>query len=241
MHQFRLAIFAILLTAMASAVQADVQEDFFKAVQSGKAKELTQQMRPELLVEIDVPVLTAWMNAINDRLGPFKSIQQTGTTSEGGLTNPIKTSEATIQFERGTASSTLKTMGGKLIGFNVTSNELGDDWFKGPTETKLYEELGQTFIKRFLGGQTDEAYAMCHPALQQAIDAEAFEQMSQQIRGNAGALKSTTFTDSHMDISDDGQYLLLNYDINCAEATGTCEIKIQFVGMKGHLLGYDFE
>ncbi len=241
MFHFRITAVAALLLGMITTVQADVQQDFFSAVQSGQVKQLTKQMRPELLVEIDEPVLAAWMNAINEKLGSVKNIQQTGFSNEGGLTNRIKTSDATIHFERGTATSSLKTVNGELIGFNVTSAELGDDWFQGPTTTTVYEEMGLTFIKRFLAGQTDDAYAMCHPALQEVIDAETFAQMSQGIRENAGALKSATFKSSRMDLSDGGQTLLLNFNINCEEATGTCEIKVQFVGMKGHLLGYDFE
>lgn len=241
MFHFRTITAASLVLGMIATAQADVQQDFFKAVQSGKVQQLTKQMRSELLVEVDEPVLAAWMNAINEKLGSVKSIQQTGFANEGGLTDRTKTSDATIQFEHGTATSSLKTMNGKLIGFNVTSAELGDDWFKGPTDTKLYEEMGRTFIKRFLAGQTDDAYAMCHPALQEVISVESFVEMSRAVRENAGTLKSATFKSSRMDLSDGGQTLLLNFDINCEEATGTCEIKVQFVGMKGHLLGYDFE
>ncbi len=241
MFHFRSITTASLVLGMIATAQADIQEDFFKAVQSGQVKQLTKQMRPELLVEVDEPVLAAWMNAINEKLGSVKSIQQTGFANEGGLTNRIKTSDATIQFEHGTATSSLKTMNGEIIGFNVTSPELGDDWFQGPTDTRVYEEMGITFVKRFLGGQTDDAYAMCHPALQEVISVESFVEMSRSIRENAGALKSATFKSSRMDLLDDGQTLFLNFDISCEKATGTCEIKVQFVGMKGHLLGYDFE
>ncbi|MCA9073761.1 MAG: hypothetical protein KDA93_01920 [Planctomycetaceae bacterium] len=241
MKTTRIALAFTFILGTCCSVQAGTQDDFFRALNSGQVKQLTQQMRPELLEQVDAPVLEAWMTAMNERLGRVRSIEQTSITNENKLTTQIESTEATVEFERGTATSTMQTADGKLIKFNVVSEQLGDDWFKGPTDTKIYEELGKTFINRFMKGQTDDAYAMCHPALQEVVDAEAFAGMVQQIQGAAGSLQQLTFKESRVDISEDAQYLLLYYDIKSEKATGTCEIKIQFVGLKGHLLGFDFE
>jgi hypothetical protein len=198
-------------------------------------------MRPELLVEIDEPVFLAWMSAFNERLGQVQSIKHTGLELKQTENGSMRTTTATVTFEKGTASSSLTALEGKLIAFNVTSDELGTDWFKGPASTELYQELGRNFIERFLKGQTDDAYAMCHEALQEVIDRDSFQQMIDIVRNEDGALKSVTYKDSRMDITEDGQNLLLNFDLVTEKGTGTCEIKVQFVGLKGHLLGFEFE
>ncbi|MGD9857616.1 MAG: hypothetical protein AB7U20_21950 [Planctomycetaceae bacterium] len=234
------AVTVSLLVGLDSA-QADIQDDFFRAVQSGKLKQATDHMRPELLREIDEPVFQAWMNAINERLGAVQTIKHTGLELKQTENGPMRSTTATVTFEKGTASSSLTTVDGKLIAFNITSEELGDDWFQGPTSTDLYQQLGRTFIERFMRGETDDAYAMCHAALQEVIDRESFQQMIDIVRNEDGALKTVNFKDSRMEISEEGQDLLLNYEIVSEKGTGTCEIKVQFVGMKGHLLGFEFE
>lgn len=233
-------LIASILAASVSA-RADMQEDFFHAVRTGEMKPAAAQMRPELLAVIDEPVFLAWMKAVNERLGEVQSIKHTGLELKQTENGAMRTTTATVTFEKGTASSSLTAIDGKLIAFNVTSEQLGDDWFTGPTSTELYQQLGRSFIERFMKGQTDEAYAMCHEALQEVIDRDSFQQMIDIVRAEDGSLKSVTFKDSRMDISEDGQNLLLNFDLVTEKGTGTCEIKVQFVGLKGHLLGFEFE
>ncbi|MBX3440520.1 MAG: hypothetical protein KF861_23725 [Planctomycetaceae bacterium] len=241
-RKFLLMAVVACLLAIPYSAQADMQDDFFRAIQSGEIKQTIDHMRPELVKEIDQPVFQAWMNAINERLGGMQSIKPTGLEIKQTPNGTMRTTSAMITFDKGTASSSLTTLGGKLIAFNITSDQLGDDWFQGPTSTDLYQQLGRTFIERFLKGETDEAYAMCHEALQEVIDRDAFQQMINIVQGESGALKSVTFRESKMDITeDDGQNLMLNFDIVSEKGTATCEIKVQFVGMKGHLLGFQFE
>ncbi len=234
---------SMTLSALAFAMPAygDMQEDFFRAVQSGQIERLTAQMRPELLVEIDEPVLAAWMNAVNERLGSIQSMSYTGFELKQTDDGTLRSTTATVKFSQGTATSELTALDGRLIGFNVTSDDLGDDWFQGPTSVDLYQEMGRTFILRFMTGRTDDAYAMCHEALQEVIDRDSFQQMIDIVQNQAGALKSIEFRDSRMELADDEQNLLLNFDFATEKGTGTCEIKVQFVGMKGYLLGFNFE
>ena len=241
MKTIRFALALCLTFGACSLTEAGTQDDFFRALNSGNTNQLTQMMRPELLEQVDVPVLDVWMQAMNERLGNVREVKQTSISNENTLTMRIQSTEAVIEFEQGNATSVMQTVNDKLIKFNVASEQLGDDWFQGPNDTQVYQELGTDFITRFLNGQTDEAYAMCHPALQEAVDAEAFARMVKQIRGSAGSLQEVTFKQSRMEITDDAQNLLLDFDITGEKATGTCEITIQFVGLKGHLLGFDFE
>ncbi len=232
---------ALSVFAFALPAYGDMQEDFFRAVESGQVKQLTTQMRPELLVEIDEPILAAWMNAVNERLGSVQSMSYSGFELKQTDDGTLRSTTATVTFSQGTAASELTALDGRLISFNVTSDDLGDDWFQGPASVGLYREMGRTFILRFMTGRTDDAYAMCHEALQEVIDRDSFQQMIDIVQNQGGALKSIDFRDSRMQLTDEEQNLLLNFDFATEKGTGTCEIKVQFVGMKGYLLGFNFE
>ena len=44
-----------------------------------------------------------------------------------------------------------------------------------------------------------------------------------------------------MEITDDADNLILQFEVTGDEGTVSCEIKIEFVGLKGHLLGFEFD
>jgi hypothetical protein len=223
-----------------AAMAAGHQDEFFKAIGSGKADAATKLMHPALVEEVDEPVLGAWIDAINEKLGPVTEIRQTGISQEASLTQRKIETTAAVQFERGSANSSLTTLNGKIVAFNVESEQLGD-WFRGPKGIGVYQQRGKAFIVRFFNGEIDDAHAMFHDELKKAVSKEDLARMSEQVRANAGALKSATFKDSRYSADENTQTLLVNFDIACENATGVCEIKIQFVGMKGHLLGFNFQ
>lgn len=231
---------AVMATAFSASSRADVQRDFFEAIQSGQIEQVMAQMRPELLVEVDPPVLAAWMTALNERVGSLQSIKYTGIELKQTEDGSFRTTTAIVTFEKGSATSVLTAIDDRLIAFQVTSDQLGNDWFQGPSSIDLYESRGRTFIEQFMTGKTDEAYAMCHPALQDVIDRESFQQMVNILHERHGGPTSVTLKDSSMKIDDERQELTLNFDIVGERGTGVCEITVQFAGMKGHLLGFNF-
>jgi hypothetical protein len=65
--------------------------------------------------------------------------------------------------------------------------------------------------------------------------------MIQNIADNAGALETVTLRSHRLSLEANRQVLVLTFDLQCDRANGHCEIEIQFVGMQGHLIGFDFE
>lgn len=236
-----LCLLAINLSFVAATRAAVEPQDFFKAVESGQADQLTKLMIPELQVEIDEPILAVWMKALNERLGKVVSIQETSRSTQRTFVGSKTEMTADVQFERGTASFEMKLVDGKMIAFDVETDDLGSDWFQGPSETKLYQELGAKLIRTILTAQADKAYDMCHSAVHEAIDPEGFRKLVTMIAERGGEMQSIEFKDSRMEIDGNSQMLILNYDITCEQLTGSCEVKIQFIGLKGHLMGFNFQ
>ncbi len=44
-----------------------------------------------------------------------------------------------------------------------------------------------------------------------------------------------------MELSEDAQNMILEFQVAGSEQTVNCEITIEFVGLKGHLLGFHFQ
>ena len=47
-------------------------------------------------------------------------------------------------------------------------------------------------------------------------------------------------SESRMEITDDADNLILNFNVTGNEGTVSCKITIEFVGLRGHLLGFAF-
>ena len=67
------------------------------------------------------------------------------------------------------------------------------------------------------------------------------ETMMQTVAKNGGPLQSATLRSHRMSMEEDRQALVLLFDIECERAHGTCELEIEFVGMQGHLISFDFQ
>jgi hypothetical protein len=231
---------AAFALSAAGAARADVtQQTFLDAIASGEPARVQTLMSPALAAEVDEPVLEAWMQAINERLGRATAITATDSpapTMDGGATSTT----ARIRFERGTATSTLYVTDGRLQAFSVTSPDLGDDWFSGPTSPELYERQGEDLIRSVLTNDADGACERMHRSIAETIGRDGLSEMVAHIARQWGPLESVTIAQSRLDLSPESQRLILTYDVACRRASGTCEVQIQFLGMKGHLMGFDF-
>ena len=65
--------------------------------------------------------------------------------------------------------------------------------------------------------------------------------MITKITNHGGVLKSLKLREHRFSLEGTSPALFLLYDIECERAGGHCEIEFQFSGMKGHLLGFDFQ
>jgi hypothetical protein len=230
---------AFALSAAAAARAEVTPQEFFAAVASREPARLTAMMSPALAGEVDKPVLEAWMQAINERLGAVTAITTTDSpapTMDGGATSTT----ARVRFERGTATSTLYVSDGRLQAFSVNSPDLGDDWFSGPTSTGLYERQGEDLIRSVLTNDADGACERMHRSIAETIGRDGLSEMVAHIARQWGPPESVTFAQSRLDLSPESQRLILTYNVACRRASGTCEVQIQFLGMKGHLMGFDF-
>ena len=79
---------------------------------------------------------------------------------------------------------------GKLIGFDVSTDQLSDDWFQGPATTDLYCQRATAFVDALVNGNVDRSYDMMHPALQNQVPKEKLEQMANQIAQKVGKVDS---------------------------------------------------
>ncbi len=233
------AIFAgVLFWAQRSGSQ--MQESFFTAVTSGDVKQLETLMDPALREQIDPPVLEAWMNEVRGSLGRYRGLSKTNfsteTRYEGGAW--ISQSQGEVHFERGTAQSELVFRDNQLIKFSVRSDEIGDDWFQGPADSKLYRERGQEFLTHFLLGESDRAFEMMHEALQREMPREKLRALVDDVTAKAGKLQSIAYAEERFDTSQ-GQRLKIYYQVQCEHARTTARVDIQFAGLQGHLVAFD--
>jgi len=233
-----LGFVAILVWAQRAGAKR--QEDFFRAVTSGSPGQVTAQFHPALLEEVDEPVLGAWMQVVKEQLGAFKGLRKTDFDTsvkyEGGV--KVTESKGTVEFEKGEASSELVLHGDQVTKFHVASAKIPEDWFKGPTSTELYRERGKVFLTHFLSDRPDEAFKSMHKALQENAPLEKLKGMMAEVAGKAGALKSMSHKSESYDPAS--QKLEILYSVACEKAKLVMSAKFQFVGLKGHLVAFNF-
>ncbi|MFC1742653.1 DUF3887 domain-containing protein [Candidatus Riflebacteria bacterium] len=218
------------------------QKEYFDALASGEPQKLIAQFDPELIKAVDEPVLKVWMDAVNKHLGVYKGLSLTDFKTSTKVVNGARLtqSEGTVNFEKGTAKSRLTWRSGKLVGFSVNSATLPPDWFKGPASTELYQKIGENFTRLFLEKNFTEAYNLMHPKLQKVVSLEKLKLMQATLEEKFGNFRELKYLSAKNDFSD-GQALRIYYDVTFEEGSLTGDIKFQFAGLKGYLLGFNYE
>ncbi len=220
-----------------------LQDAFESAIQSGKASNVIQMLTVEIRSEVDEPVLQRLLEQIDTKLGRVQSRTQTSLRSSVNGKNRIIESIAEVTFEKGSATIDLNSVDGRLTGFNVSSKRLVS-WLDRPSSNGLYERMGSDFIRTLLMSDISTAFDMMHPVLQKQLGREDFAAMAEAARGTIDADNGLEISvnNSRMLEGKDGATptMLIDFDLVDGDLTGTCEIKIQFVGMRGHLLGFHF-
>jgi hypothetical protein len=213
---------------------SELQTSFFSAVESGDVKQVEALMHPALRKKIDPPILEAWMQEVRGKLGRFQGLSKTdfstSTKYQGG--KKLTESKGTVNFEHGTATSELEFQDDQLVAFSIRSDKIGDDWFKGPTDSTFYRERGQQFLTHFLNGEAEQAFSMMHESLQKAMPLEKLKTLMTGVTAKAGRLQSIAHTEDRFDASK-GQRLKVLYQVKCANSQTTAQIDFQFVGLKG--------
>lgn len=216
------------------------ERQFFAAIDRGDVDAVLAMLHPSARQLTDAPVLHAWIDAINTRLGDHEQIQILTRDRQQRTTGTLEQTRAEVTFQRGTAESECSLLDGKIIAFSVTSSQMAN-WFEGPTTVDPYDEVAQAFIRKFLAGRAAPAHDLMHPALQQKISPDQLQTMIDAVTAKAGPLQRLTLQDHRFSTDGSAPALFLTYAVECEQATATCEMEFQFARMQGHLLGFRFQ
>lgn len=216
-----------------------VESQFYEAIGRSDVDTALRLLHPAVRELVDRPVMEAWTSAVRDELGQHRATVHTDRTETQELTARRVEFTSTVTFAKGTARSSMSVLNGQIVAFEVQSDLL-QNWFQGPTTTDVYAQQAETFIDAFLFGKDQAAFAMMHPALQDVIPQKKLQGMMDTVMANGGSLKQAELQGSRFTLSGASPTLYLTYAIECERASGQCEIEFQFVGMKGHLLGFSF-
>ncbi len=217
------------------------QDKFFAAVNSGKAADVLALMHPALRAEIDEPVLQAWINEVNEKLGKCQGLSKTDFHTEAKQENNVALVESsgTVNFEKGTAKSEISFHGDQIVKFNVTSDLIAPGWFKSLPNTDLYRKQGEEFLRFALEGQPDKAFAMMHPALQTKMPLDALRPGLEKLLAETGKLQSLALEKEDFQSGAEGQSLKLFYKLGMEKGPAFGVVEYKFAGLKGHLMAFN--
>ncbi len=244
-----LAIVALLGAALTAAWPlscsrppgSNAQEKFFKAVESGDPTQVIALFHPAMMDQVDEPVLAAWMKAVKDNLGAYKSLSGTDFSVDTKYENGATTTESkgTVNFEKGTAQSKVVYRDGQIVEFNVKSDQIPEDWFQGPASTELYRQRGQEFLTALMQSDLKKAFDMMHPALQKEMPLEKLKTGVPGVVAKAGKLKSITCRTDKMNITDAEQTLTVSFDVQGESDSLDGTVEFRFIGLKGNLTAFN--
>jgi hypothetical protein len=241
-------IFAVLIVGFvallfwAQRAGSQQQERFFKAVATGDPNTLLALCDPALREQIDAPVLAAWMTEVHKQLGDYKGLSKTSFSTEANTTDQgtLVHSEGTVNFQKGDATSDLEFLNDLLVKFSINSDKIPPDWFTGPTDTTLYRERGEKFIRKLFESNKKETVEMMHESLRQTLPDDKLESMMEELAAQAGPLKSIEFQEAKFS-ADDVQRLVVSYRVECEKNSLDATVSFHFAGLQGHLSGFDFK
>ncbi|MEW6358996.1 MAG: hypothetical protein AB1696_21870 [Planctomycetota bacterium] len=233
-----LVFVVILVVAFQSGEKQ--QEEFFAAVLSGDPAKVTAMLHPAFSNLLDEPVLQLWMNGVKEGLGEYKGLSatnfnaSTNKTDKGWLTE----SKGTVNFEKGTAESELQMLDGKITMFKVDSDKIDPKkWFAAAPKSPFYHERGKNFLTLLLTDKVNDAFAMMHESLQQAMPLDKLNQAMPSVKERFGGLKSIEFASEEFTPGDSPKLKVL-YKVLCEKGETTGYVTFQFIGLKGHILGF---
>lgn len=220
-----------------------LQQGFFRAVESGKAQSVLQMMHPALVKQIDSPVLQTLIKKINRDLGRSSMIEQTTVSSVNDGDQHVVETTAEVVCEKGVITVSLKAVNGIIVRFDVASEKIVG-WLDQPSSNTQYEQQASDFVRTMLRGKSDKAFDMMHAALQKQLGRDDFNAMVQQTSATIEQempLHVTVKNSRMVETKGDSlPTMLIDVDLRSGELSGTCEVKIQFEGLRGHLLGFRF-
>lgn len=176
---------------------AQSQDKFFIAVGSGDPQRVLDVMHPELQQQIDKPLLADWMRQVNTSLGEYKGMSWTDWNTSWKVENGVQRMEAkgTFNFDKGSAQADFVYVDDRLVSFNVKSEKLAGDWFRGPSDATLYRQRGAQFLEHLYQREFDEAYALTDRRFRDAVKREVLEHAADEMQSVLGAVQKIEYDD----------------------------------------------
>jgi hypothetical protein len=194
---------------------------------------------PALTDELDAPVLKMWMDGLNRQLGAYKGLSKANFNTSSNTDNGVKTvvSEGTALFEKGEATAKFRSVDGKLVAFEVTSDKLQPgDWFAKPP-LEFYRDKGEKLITLLLTGKEAQARTMMHPALQEQYPLMKAQADAKKIQAAIGPIQSVKL-DTEEFTGGDSPMLIVRGTVTGQKGVFSAMVKYRFIGMKGHIIAW---
>ena len=235
-----ITLLALSTTIGQAAAVSSLENRFYQSIGRGDVDTLCQMLHPALRAEVDRPVMEAWVEVVQARLGHCQSIERIASSRTQQLTGLRWEGSSKVTFAKGVADGSLSTFNGQILSFQVQSEKMLD-WFQGPRQIELYTATAEAFMTAFLATELTPAWELIHPALQDVVGREGLKTMMTRVVDNGGPLQGLQLKSHRFSLEGGNPTLFLLYDLQCEQANGACQLEFQFVDMKGHLLGFDFE
>ena len=243
------AMLAVLGTCGVTALLAagyqknqQLQTPVFEAIAAQDADAFLALCDPSVRNQIDPPMLTTWMGALNDSLGTCR-FESTGPFRVNFEKKPGETiieSSGGMRFEKGTATSDLVFLNGKIVSFSIDSDRLPKDWFDGPSDTTLYRRRSETVMRLLLLRQLDELKPMMHPALLEAAGDETLNRICDLGKQWAGHVKSVVANEVKFQ-REKTEQLIVGLTVDGDQGIMDATVTFTFDGLKGHLTAFDIQ
>lgn len=216
------------------------QDRFFRVMESGDENRLLTLFHPGLRSQFDAPVVKAWMDQLNQKLGPYRGMTWTDFKSSSKWVNGVKLEEAegTFLFEQGKAKAAFVYQDQQLVKFDVEVLEQGTNWAQRPASYDLYVQRGQEFLSELVRGDSSNAFARLHPNLQAKLSVEELERIHNLVSERLGPLRTVSV--ERVQPEDSRPFgLRIYYRMQYEKGERVAHVGFQFAQLKGHMLSFN--
>ncbi|MEM1225819.1 MAG: hypothetical protein AAGJ40_08975 [Planctomycetota bacterium] len=245
------AILAVVLLmtglsiAMAKSPQASMPKHLplLEAVAAEDADAFLGCLHEGVVEQIDRPVLTTWMKAMNEAVGACQytiagadHLHRVSYSTQGRKVE----SHISIQYDKGVVDSKITTLNNEIISFHIGSDQLAGDWFDGPESGLLYIQRSEKFLVGLLEGRYDDIEPMMHEGLVEVAPRDELIRIQGLVREMVGQWESFDVLGGELSVEDGVTELNLEFEIAGSEGNVRATTRFAFGGLKGHLMAFNY-
>lgn len=219
-----------------------IANDFIAAFVDADAPALLKQLHED--AEIDEPVVSAYFDIIQSKLGEAELPQKTSWTKYDGDEAVIFKTK--LGFKNGTADLRISVVDGKPIHFQFKSPKILADWLQKPKGSKSFYMLGEKVLRLCVAGDVESAYEMMSPIITEQISRTQLSTgLKNQLKNNLGETVTSVVADAERVESlkpVQGPVLRIFYLVEFANHQKvSAVVDFGFVGFQSEIVGVDFE